>query len=98
MISEKIKYEVGRAEYEETARGQIIADSMGLLKICFCPKTLKIFGIHVIGNSATELVHLGQMVMTLNGDMHTLVKNIFNYPTLAEAYKIAAFNGLSKIK
>jgi NAD(P) transhydrogenase len=98
LIAKKIDFEVGRAEYQETARGQIIADSGGLLKICFCPKTHKIFGIHVIGNSASELVHLGQMVMTLGGDMHSLVKNIFNYPTLAEAYKIAAFNGLNKIK
>jgi NAD(P) transhydrogenase len=98
LINEKIEFEVGRAEYQETARGQIIADSGGLLKICFCPSTFKIFGIHVIGNSASELVHLGQMVMTLGGDMHTLVKNVFNYPTLAEAYKIAAFNGLNKVK
>lgn len=98
LQEEKIEYAVGRAEYLETARGQILSDSTGLLKICFCKKTLKILGIHVIGNSATELVHLGQMVMILNGDMNTLVKNIFNYPTLAEAYKIAAFNGLNKIK
>jgi NAD(P) transhydrogenase len=96
LVNEGTKYLVGRAEYRETARGQIIADDTGLLKICFCPETLKIHGIHVIGNSASELVHLGQMVMTLGGDMLTLVRNIFNYPTLAEAYKIAAFNGLNK--
>jgi NAD(P) transhydrogenase len=96
LIAEKIEYEVGRAEYLETARGQIIADSLGLLKICFCPKTHKIYGIHIIGSSASELVHLGQMVMRLGGDMRTLIRNIFNYPTLAEAYKIAAFNGLNK--
>lgn len=96
LRQEKIPFEVGRAEYQESARGQIIADSGGLLKICFCPDTLKIYGIHIIGNSASELVHLGQMVMTLGGDMKTLVRNIFNYPTLAETYKVAAFNGLNK--
>ncbi|MDZ4677497.1 MAG: Si-specific NAD(P)(+) transhydrogenase [Oligoflexia bacterium] len=96
LIASKTEYEVGRSEYLETARGQIIADSVGLLKICFCPKTHKIYGIHIIGNSASELIHLGQMVMRLGGDMRTLIRNIFNYPTLAEAYKIAAFNGLNK--
>lgn len=96
LIEEKLEYEVGHADYSETARGQIIADSTGLLKICFCPKSLKIYGIHIIGNSAAELAHLGQMVMLLGGDMRTLVQNVFNYPTLAEAYKIAAFNGLNK--
>jgi NAD(P) transhydrogenase len=96
LIEEGVKYETGRAEYQETARGQIIADSMGLLKICFCPSTYKIFGIHIIGNSSSELIHLGQMVMLMGGDIRTLVRNIFNYPTLAEAYKIAAFNGLNK--
>lgn len=96
LTKEGVKFDVGRAEYKESARGQIIADSGGLLKICFCPESLKIYGIHIIGNSAAELVHLGQMVMTLNGDIKTLVRNIFNYPTLAETYKIAAFNGLNK--
>jgi NAD(P) transhydrogenase len=96
LKEEKVEYEVGRAEYQESARGQIIADGQGLLKICFCPHSHKIYGIHIIGNAASELVHLGQMVMTLGGDMKTLVRNIFNYPTLAETYKIAAFNGLNK--
>ncbi|MCC6277942.1 MAG: Si-specific NAD(P)(+) transhydrogenase [Oligoflexia bacterium] len=97
IAQKKIPYEVGRAEYAETARGQIILDSNGLLKIIFCPETLKIYGIHIIGPSASELVHLGQMVMSLGGNMKTLIRNIFNYPTLAEAYKIAAFNGLNKV-
>jgi NAD(P) transhydrogenase len=96
LNEEKTPFEVGRAEYHETARGQIVADSTGLLKICFDPVTYKIFGIHIIGNSATELIHLGQMVMMMGGDMRTFIRNIFNYPTLAEAYKIAAFNGLNK--
>ncbi len=96
LQADNIEYEVGRAEYQESARGQIIADGGGLLKICFCPKTHKIYGIHIIGTAASELIHMGQMVMTLGGDMKTLVRNIFNYPTLAETYKIAAFNGLNK--
>lgn len=97
LQKEGIDFEVGRAEYHETARGQILADSQGLLKMCFCPETTKIYGISIIGNSAAELIHLGQMIMTLGGDLKTLVGNIFNYPTLAEAYKIAAFNGLNKL-
>jgi len=56
---------VGKAQYHESARGQIIADGEGLLKICFCPKTHKIYGIHIIGSAASELIHLGQMVMIL---------------------------------
>ncbi len=96
LVEQGIEYVVGRAEYQESARGQIIVDGEGLLKICFCPKTHKIYGIHIIGNAASELIHLGQMVMTLGGDVKTFVRNIFNYPTLAETYKIAAFNGLNK--
>lgn len=98
LEKEGIPYEVGRADYHETARGQIVDDTAGLLKICFCPKTLKIHGIHIVGNSASELVHLGQMIMIMGGTMKSLLKNVFNYPTLAEAYKIAAFNGLNKVK
>jgi NAD(P) transhydrogenase len=97
LLADGTEFEVGRAEYEETARGNIIADSVGLLKICFCPKSYRIHGIHVIGASASELIHLGQMVMALGGDMMSFVSNIFNYPTLAETYKIAAFNGLNKV-
>lgn len=96
LKEQKLDYVVGKAEYQETARGQIINDSLGLLKILFHPKTHEIYGIHIIGNSASELIHLGQMVMLLDGDIKTFIRNIFNFPTLAEAYKIAAFNGLNK--
>jgi NAD(P) transhydrogenase len=97
LRKKNIPFEIGRAEYAESARGQIILDSTGLLKIIFCPESLKIYGIHIIGPSASELVHLGQMIMSLGGNMKTLIRNIFNYPTLAETYKIAAFNGLNKV-
>ncbi len=91
-----IDYIVGRAFYREVARGQIVGDRWGLLKIIAEKKTLKILGTHVIGDNAAELVHIGQAVMAFGGDLRYFICNVFNYPTLAEAYKTAAFDAFNR--
>jgi NAD(P) transhydrogenase len=97
LTEEKIPYEFGIARYGELARGQIHGDSIGMLKILFDPDELHILGVHAIGESATELIHIGQSVIALNGTLEYFRDTVFNYPTLAEAYKVAALNGLNKI-
>jgi NAD(P) transhydrogenase len=98
LTEEDVPYEVGLAYYRETARGQIKGDTTGRLKIIFHRETREILGVHIIGDEAAELVHIGQAVMTLKGTLDYFVDTVFNYPTLAECYKIAAFNGLNKLK
>lgn len=90
-------YEVGIGKYVDTARGQIIGDDFGLLKLLFDPATRVLLGVHVIGTEATMLVHIGQAVMIYGGTIDYFVDTVFNYPTLAETYKIAALNGLNKL-
>lgn len=97
LTEEKIPYEFGIAKYEELARGQILGDRIGLLKILFDPEDLHILGVHIIGESATELVHIGQAAIAMNGTLEYFRDAVFNYPTLAEAYKVAALDGLNKI-
>ncbi len=97
LVELGIPYEFGVARFEELARGSILGLQMGYLKLLFNPDTLEILGLHVIGESATELIHIGQAVMSLNGTIKYFRDTVFNYPTLAEAYKIAALNGLSKL-
>ncbi len=92
-----IPYEVGKAYYRHVARGQIIGDSVGMLKLIFCPKTHHIYGVHIIGENAAELVHTGQAVMSLGGTVDYFVDAVMNYPTLSELYKIAAHNGLNRV-
>jgi len=92
-----IPYESGVAHYEELARGKILGDRDGLLKLLVHQKDRKLLGVHCIGTSATELIHIGQMVMAYNGTVDDLVDNVFNYPTLAEAYKVAAHNAVNKL-
>jgi NAD(P) transhydrogenase len=91
-------YEVGRAYYYEIARGHISGSLKGLFKILFHKDTLEILGIHIIGRSATELIHIGQVAMSFNAKLDYFIDHVFNYPTFAEGYRIAAFNGLNKIK
>ncbi len=98
LTDEDVPYEVGLAYYRETARGQIRGDTTGRLKIIFQRETHEILGVHIIGEDATELVHIGQAVMILKGTVDYFVNTVFNYPTLAECYKQAAFNGLNKLK
>ena len=90
-------YEVGTSRYYELARGQIINDHDGMMKIIFDPESHRIFGIHIIGERATELIHIGQAVMSLGGTLDYFVETVFNYPTLAEAYKVAALDGLARL-
>ena len=92
-----VPYEVGRAQYKEIARGQILGDPTGLLKLLFHRETRKILGVHIIGVEAAELVHIGQAVMALGGTIDYFVDTVFNYPTLAECYKTAAFDGVNRL-
>src|SRR5438477_11207895 len=92
-----VAYEVGIAYFREIARGQIRGDTTGRLKLIFQPDTKEILGVHVIGEGASELLHIGQAVFVLKGTVEYFVDTVFNYPTLAECYKTAAFNGLNKL-
>lgn len=96
LTREKINYEIGIAKYEELAKGQLMGDEQGMLKILFCPETFKILGVHIIGDRAAEIVHIGQAAMSLGATIHYFRDTVFNYPTLAEAYKVAALDGLNK--
>ena len=91
-----IEYQVGRARYRENARGQIVGDLEGMLKLIFSPKDRKLLGVHIIGDKATELVHLGQVAMDLDGTIDVFAQACFNFPTLAMLYKRAAFDGLQR--
>jgi NAD(P) transhydrogenase len=93
----RVPYEVGLAKYAELARGQIIGDDIGFLKILFHPESWKVLGIHAIGEGAAEIIHIGQAVLTFGGTIDYFRDTVFNYPTLAEAYKVAALNGLNKL-
>ncbi len=97
LTDEDVPYEVGMAYYREVARGQIRGDTTGRLKLIFHRDTRKVLGVHIIGEGATELVHIGQAVMTLNGTIDYFIDTVFNYPTLAECYKVAAFNGIGRL-
>jgi len=89
---ESIPYIVGRAYFKDSARGQIIGDAQGLLKLVVNTRNEKLLGVHIVGEQASELIHIGQLVMNFNGSVRDLVSNVFNYPTLAECYKIAALD------
>lgn len=91
-------YEVGRAYYYEIARSHITGSSVGMFKILFHAETLQILGIHIIGRSATEVIHIGQVASTFNVKIDYFIDQIFNYPTYAEGFRVAALNGYNKIK
>ncbi|MGC2161034.1 MAG: Si-specific NAD(P)(+) transhydrogenase [Silvibacterium sp.] len=97
LTEEDVPYEVGVAYYREIARGQIRGDTTGRLKLIFHRETRQILGVHIIGEGAAELVHIGQAVMILGGVVDYFIDSVFNYPTLAEAYKAAAFNGINRL-
>ena len=97
LTEEDVPYEVGVAYYREIARGQIRGDTTGRLKLIFHRMTHAILGVHIIGEGASELLHIGQAVMVLGGKLEYFVDTVFNYPTLAECYKVAAFNGLNRV-
>ena len=97
LIREGRAYESGRALYRETARGNIIGDDFGVLKLLFDPSDLRVAGVHIFGTQAAELIHIGQTVIGLGGTVDFIANSVFNYPTFAECYKLAALNGLNKL-
>jgi NAD(P) transhydrogenase len=98
LTDEQIPYEVGLARYRELARGQIVGDSYGLLKLLVAPDDRRILGVHVFGTAATEIVHLGQALMATGATVDYLVDAVFNFPTLTEAYKVAALDATNKLR
>ncbi len=98
LTEQKIPYEVGMARYREIARGHIMGDQNGLLKLIFHRDQGNLLGVHAIGNSATELIHVGQAVLRLGGGLDYFLETVFNYPTFAECYKVAALNAANKLR
>ena len=98
LTADGIPYEAGVAQYREIARGQLLGDEVGMLKLLIHEETRQILGVHAIGTGATELIHIGQAVMTFGGTVDYFINNVFNYPTLAECYKVAALNGSNKLR
>lgn len=92
-----IGYEVGIARFRETSRGHIMGLNSGMMKMIFSLKTRRLLGVHILGEGATELIHIGQAVLNLKGTLDFFVENTFNYPTLAEAYKIAALDAWNRM-
>lgn len=98
LTKERVPYEVGIARFREIARGQILGDKLGMLKLLFHRTTRMLLGVHCIGETATEIVHIGQSVMAFDGTIDYFRDTVFNYPTMAECYKVAAFDGLNKLE
>jgi NAD(P) transhydrogenase len=96
LTRDGVPYEIGVARYREIARGQLIGDTVGMLKLLFHSDTRELLGVHIIGEGATELVHIGQAVMALGGKLDYFIDAVFNYPTLAECYKVAALAALNR--
>lgn len=98
LTAKGVPYETGVARYREIARGQLLGDEDGMLKVLFHRESLEVLGVHIIGEYATELVHIGQAVIALKGGLGYLRDAVFNYPTLAECYKVAALDGFNKVR
>jgi NAD(P) transhydrogenase len=98
LTNDKIPYEVGIASFDEVAKAQITGDTTGILKLIFHSETLQLLGVHIIGDGAAELIHIGQTLMMSNGTIRVLCDTVFNYPSLAEAYRVAANNGLDRLR
>jgi NAD(P) transhydrogenase len=97
LAKAEIPYGVGIARYKEIARGQLIGDETGMLKLLFNRHTHELLGVHTIGEGATELIHIGQAVMAYHGKIDYFIDTVFNYPTLAECYKVAALDGINRL-
>lgn len=97
LTADAIPYEAGIASYRETARGQLLGDEIGTLKLLFHQESRTLLGVHIIGTNATELVHIGQCAIAFKATADYFINTVFNYPTLAECYKIAALNGINKL-
>ena len=92
-----VPYEVGMARYREIARGNILGDNTGLMKLLFHQETRKLLGVHIMGTEASELVHIGQVALAFDGTLEYFLNNVFNYPTFAECYKVAALDCFNKL-
>jgi len=97
LTAEGIPYEIGISRYRELARGQILSDMHGMLKLLVSAADRRLLGVHALGTGATELIHIGQAVMAFDGTIDYLIETVFNYPTLAEGYKVAALDASNKI-
>jgi len=97
LTEKNVPYEIGKAYYREIARGQIIGDQSGMLKLIFHRESRKLLAVHIIGEGASELIHIGQAVLSFGGTVDYFVTAVFNYPTLAECYKTAAFDGVNRL-
>jgi NAD(P) transhydrogenase len=98
LTDDAVPYEVGISRYRELARGQIVGDSYGMLKLLVSTTTRRLLGVHLFGTGATDLVHIGQAVMGCGGTVDYLVDTVFNFPTLSEAYKVAALDATNKLR
>ncbi len=97
LTQDAVPYEIGLARYREIARGQILGDKVGMLKLLFHQDSRQLLGVHAIGQGATELIHIGQVVLAFNGTIDFFIENSFNYPTLAECYRVAGLDGYNKV-
>ena len=97
LTEQHVPYETGVARYREIARGQILGDDSGLVKLLFHREDRRLLGVHAIGTGATELIHIGQAVLDLGGGLNYFLRTVFNYPTLAECYKVAALDAYNKL-
>lgn len=97
LTKDRVPYEIGHVYYRETARAHIMGDTDGMLKLIFHRETLQLLGVHIIGERASELIHVGQAVIAYGGTIEYFIDNVVNYPTLSEAYKVAALNGYNRL-
>jgi NAD(P) transhydrogenase len=97
LTQEKVPYEIGLSKFEELAKGQMLGVDAGVLKILFDRRTRKILGVHIFGERATEIIHIGQSVLAFGGTIDYFRDAVFNYPTMAEAYKVAGLDGLNRL-
>ncbi|HTU26932.1 MAG TPA: FAD-dependent oxidoreductase, partial [Pirellulales bacterium] len=100
LTEEKVPYEIGHALFKSLARAQILGQTVGMLKLLFHRETLQILGVHCFGHNASEIVHIGQAIMSQPGENNSLlyfINTTFNYPTMAEAYRVAALNGYNRL-
>jgi NAD(P) transhydrogenase len=98
LTAAKVPYEIGISKFEELAKGQMLGVETGILKLLFDPTTRKLLGVHIFGERATEIVHIGQAVLSFGGTIDYFRDTIFNYPTMAEAYKVAGLDGLNRLR
>ena len=97
LTQDKVPYEIGVSKFEELAKGQMLGVDTGMLKILFHRKTRQLLGVHIFGERATEIIHIGQAVLAFGGSIDYFRDAVFNYPTMAEAYKVAGLDGLNRL-